>query len=57
MSLRNMDIDFKPVETDFSDYNIQSTLPHKLSQYGPGIAVGDIDSNGFEDFYLGGILR
>lgn len=47
-------IDFKPVETDFSDYNIQPTLPHKLSQYGPGIAVGDIDGNGFEDFYLGG---
>ncbi|KKM63764.1 hypothetical protein LCGC14_1508180, partial [marine sediment metagenome] len=47
-------IEFIPVETDFSDYNIQSTLPHKLSQYGPGIAVGDIDTNGFEDFYLGG---
>lgn len=47
-------IAFKPVETDFSDYNIQPTLPHKLSQYGPGIAVGDIDGNGFEDFYLGG---
>ena len=47
-------IDYKPMETDFSDYNIQPTLPHKLSQYGPGIAVGDIDNNGFEDFYLGG---
>lgn len=45
---------FKPVETDFSDYNIQPTLPHKLSQFGPGIAVGDIDNNGFDDFYLGG---
>lgn len=47
-------IAFKPVETDFSDCNIQPTLQHKLSQYGPGIAVGDIDNNGFEDFYLGG---
>jgi hypothetical protein len=47
-------INFKPVETDFVDYNIQSTLPHKLSQFGPGIAVGDIDNNGYEDFYIGG---
>ena len=29
-------------------------MPHKLSQYGPGIAVGDIDHNGFDDFYIGG---
>ncbi|MDO1512163.1 VCBS repeat-containing protein [Maribacter confluentis] len=47
-------INFKPIETDFADYNIQPTLPHKLSQYGPGIAVGDIDNNGFDDFYVGG---
>ena len=45
---------FKPIEQDFVDYTIQSTLPHKLSQYGPGLAVGDIDGNGTEDFYLGG---
>ncbi|RYF98466.1 MAG: RNA-binding protein, partial [Chitinophagaceae bacterium] len=45
---------YKPSEKDFIDYNIQSTLPHKLSQFGPGIAVGDIDGNGFEDFYIGG---
>ena len=45
---------YKPVERDFVDYNIQPTLPHKLSQYGPGIAVGDIDKNGYDDFYLGG---
>jgi hypothetical protein len=47
-------IAYKPVEDDFVDYNIQQTLPHKLSQYGPGIAVGDIDNNGFDDFYVGG---
>lgn len=47
-------IHYKPVERDFIDYTIQPTLPHKLSQYGPGIAVGDIDNNGFDDFYLGG---
>lgn len=47
-------IQFKHQERDAVDYNIQITLPHKLSQYGPGIAVGDVDNNGYEDFYLGG---
>lgn len=47
-------IRYKPQERDFVDYNIQPTLPHKLSQYGPGIAVGDVDNNGYEDFYIGG---
>lgn len=47
-------IKFKPKERDFVDYNIQVTLPHKLSQYGPGIAVGDIDRNGLDDIYFGG---
>jgi hypothetical protein len=45
---------FKHQEKDAVDYNIQPTLPHKLSQYGPGIAVGDIDGNGYDDFYIGG---
>ena len=45
---------FKHREKDAIDYNIQRTLPHKLSQYGPAIAVGDVDGNGQEDVYLGG---
>ena len=53
-SSKSHGINYKPVEDDFVDYNIQPTLPHKLSQYGPGIAVGDIDNNGFDDFYIGG---
>lgn len=47
-------IKFKHKERDAIDYNIQPALPHKLSQYGPGIAVGDIDNNGHDDFYIGG---
>lgn len=50
----NIGIKFKPKERDFTDYGIQPTMPHKLSQYGPGIAAGDIDNNGYEDFYVGG---
>ncbi len=47
-------IRFKHHERDAIDYNTQPSIPHKLSQYGPGIAVGDIDGNGFEDFFIGG---
>lgn len=47
-------IQYRHEEKDAIDYNIQPTLPHKLSQYGPGIAVGDVDNNGYDDFYIGG---
>ncbi len=47
-------IKFKHEQKDVVDFNIQPTLPHKFSQYGPGIAVGDVDNNGFDDFYIGG---
>ena len=41
-------------EIDFPDFNIQKLLPHKLSEYGPGMAVGDIDKNGLDDIICGG---
>ncbi len=47
-------LEYKSLEKDFPDFDVQPTLPHKLSQSGPSLAVGDIDKNGFEDLYVGG---
>lgn len=45
---------YKHQEDDKIDFNLQRTLPHKFSQAGPGICVGDINNDGLEDFIIGG---
>lgn len=47
-------IHYQQQQHDFIDFNIQKLLPHKFSQYGPALAVADIDGNGLDDIITGG---
>jgi hypothetical protein len=41
-------------QRDFIDFNIQKLLPHKFTEYAPGIAVGDVNNDGLDDFITTG---
>jgi hypothetical protein len=53
-STRAAGITYRDYDRDYIDFNIQPLLPHKLSEYSPALAAGDIDGNGFDDLIIGG---
>jgi len=50
----SLGIDFRHKEDKMVDFKLQPILPHMHSRLGPGIAVSDVNNDGFEDFFVGG---
>jgi hypothetical protein len=40
-------------EDKYDDFEYEALLPYKNSQMGPGLAVGDINGDGLDDFFVG----
>jgi hypothetical protein len=50
---KSANINFKHTDPFFFDYDFQRLLPQKFSSLGPGIAVGDVNKDGLQDFFVG----
>lgn len=48
---------FKHQENDFYDFQNQVLLPHSMSKLGPFFAVGDLNGDQLEDFFVGGASK
>lgn len=51
---QSLGLNYAHREFDFIDFNVQSILPHKFSEYSPALAAADIDGNGLDDMIIGG---
>jgi enediyne biosynthesis protein E4 len=47
-------INYRHEEDVFDDFAREPMLPHKMSDTGPALAVADVNSDGLDDFYIGG---
>ncbi len=47
-------LDANHIENEFDDFDYEVLLPHKMSNWGPALAAGDVNGDGLTDFFLGG---
>lgn len=50
-------LDFKHTEDYYDDYIFEPLLPHENSAMGPALAVGDVNNDGLDDFFIGNAAR
>jgi len=50
-------IEYIHQENQYEDFNNEPLLPHRFSRNGPYLAVGDVNSDGRDDFWVGGPAR
>ncbi|HXG96179.1 MAG TPA: VCBS repeat-containing protein [Gemmatimonadales bacterium] len=47
-------LDFSHHENDFVDFDREPLMPKMVSREGPFVAVGDVNHDGLDDFFIGG---
>lgn len=47
-------ITFIHKENAFNDFSVEPLMPHQLSCEGPSLTVGDVNDDGYDDFFIGG---
>ncbi|MGB3774618.1 MAG: CRTAC1 family protein, partial [Leeuwenhoekiella sp.] len=49
----NLGIDYTHVENEYTDFNTQKLLLHKMSDQGPAVAIADVNKDGLDDVIFG----
>lgn len=50
---QNQSIKFVHEEDGYDDFFEHKLMPYRISNFGPAVAIGDVDKNGYEDLFLG----